>query len=312
MNNILISGSNGFVGTNFVNYLSQFNYKISGLSRLSKQGKLVSADSFNWDELFRLKEFDFNTIIHLAGKAHDLKNTNNEESYFTVNTGLTKSLFDVFLESNAQNFIYFSSVKAVADEVGGILTEDVIPAPQTAYGKSKLRAEEYLLAQKLPQGKRLIILRPCMIHGPGNKGNFNLLYQFIKKRIPYPLGGFENKRSFLSIQNLYFIIHQLLINPSVPGGIYNIADDEPLSTNELIRLIGKENNIHPVSWRINRSLIKMLAKAGDKLKLPFNSEQLKKLTENYVVSNSKIKTALGIEFLPVSSREGVVFTLKSF
>src|SRR5690606_13373271 len=130
-------------------------------------------------------------IIHLAGKAHDTQNTSSPEEYFQVNTELTKQLFDKFLQSNARDFIYFSSVKAVADTVSGLLGEDVTPNPQTPYGQSKWQAEQYLNSQPLPEGKRLFILRPCMIHGPGNKGNLNLLYQVSSKGLPWPLAAFE-------------------------------------------------------------------------------------------------------------------------
>lgn len=312
MKNILVSGLNGFVGTNFITYLHQFNYRISGLSRKNNDNNSVLSNNFKWDELYRLKEFDFNTIIHLAGKAHDLKKTNNDEAYFIVNTGLTKSLFDVFLQSDSETFIYFSSVKAVADRVDSILIEDVIPNPQTAYGKSKLKAEEYLLAQKLPAGKRLIILRPCMIHGPGNKGNLNLLYQFVRRGIPYPLAAFDNKRSFLSIDNLCFVLKRLIEDTSIPSGIYHLADDETLSTNELIRLMAVSQNKKAKIWSIPVQLIKMIARSGDFMHLPLNSERLEKLTESYVVSNQKIKLALGVDKMPVTAIKGIQETLESF
>src|SRR5690606_1547157 len=117
-----------------------------------------------------------------------------------------------FLKRDAEVFIYMSSVKAAADTVDGILTEEKQPNPKTPYGQSKRKAEEYLLNATLPEGKRVYILRPCMIHGPGNKGNLNLLYKFVQKGIPYPLAAFENRRSFLSIDNLNFVILQLLQN----------------------------------------------------------------------------------------------------
>ena len=75
-----------------------------------------------------------------------------------------------------------------------------------------------------------------MIHGPGNKGNLNLLYGVVKKGIPWPLGSFENKRTFTSIDNLCYIINGLLTK-EVESGIYNINDDEAVSTNELIEII---------------------------------------------------------------------------
>ncbi len=205
--NILVTGASGFVGKNLLGYLPG-KQTIQTPSR----DALSNASS----ELL----IGVASIIHLAGKAHDLKKTSNLNEYYHVNYELTKKLYDAFLESNAKKFIFISSVKATADYVAGVLTEDIIPNPQTHYGKSKLMAEEYIQSQILPEGKSYFILRPCMIHGPGNKGNFNLLYKLIKKKIPYPLAAFQNKRSFLSIQNLCFIIHQLLINPSIPGGIY--------------------------------------------------------------------------------------------
>jgi len=254
----------------------------------------------------------YGAIVHLAGKAHDTQNTSSPEEYFLINTKLTKQLFEQFLRSNARDFIYFSSVKAAADTVEGKLNESVVPNPQTTYGQSKWQAEQYLNSQPLPPGKRLFILRPCMIHGPGNKGNLNLLYKIVSKGVPWPLAAFENRRSFLSIANLQFIIKQILQNPTIPGGTYNLADDDSLSTNELIKLIGESRNKKPALWKVLPGLIKGIAKVGGTLRLPLNSERLKKLTESYVVDNGKIKAALKVDKFPVSAREGLLETLKSF
>ena len=150
-----------------------------------------------------------------------------------------------------------------------------------------------------------------MIHGPGNKGNLNLLYKIVSKNIPWPLGAFDNKRSFCSIDNLMFIINELIEREDIPSGIYNVADDEPLSTNELIGLIAQSQNRKPKVWKISRSLIEKAARIGDKLHLPLNSERLDKLTSSYVVSNTKIKRAIG-KPLPISSRDGLMKTFQSF
>jgi len=172
-------------------------------------------------------------------------------------------------------------------------------------------AEQYIFSKEIPEGKRVYVLRPCMIHGPGNNGNLKLLYKIVLKSIPWPLGAFENKRSFCSIDNLLFVINELIEREDVPSGIYNIADDEPLSTNEIIGLFAQSQNSKPKIWKISRSLIEKAARFGDKLHLPFNSERLHKLTSSYVVSNAKLKVALG-KPLPVSSREGLIKTFKSF
>jgi len=293
---INITGASGFVGQNLSLYLENQNYIVHKLSL--RKSWILNKDS--------------DVLIHLAGKAHDTANTSADEEYFKVNRDLTIKLFDEFLNSNIKDFFYFSSVKATADTVDGILDENHISTPKTPYGKSKLEAEKYLLSQELPQNKRLFIIRPCMIHGPGNKGNLNLLYKVVQKRIPWPLAAFENQRSFLSIENLNFLISEMLAKENLASGIYNFADDESLSTNDLVRLIANTNGKKGLLWKISSKLISGTAKIGDIIGLPLDSERLKKLTESYVVSNQKIKNALEIESLPLSIIEGLETTIRSF
>ena len=296
---IIITGTSGFVGQNLSKYLTFENFEVQSLSLRNEDWKSTLDTTAN-------------AIIHLAGKAHDTKNTSHSSEYFTVNTELTKQLFDVFLTSEIQDFIYFSSVKAVADTVENILYEDEIPQPKTSYGQSKLKAEEYILSHQIPKNKRILIIRPCMIHGEGNKGNLNLLYNVVKRGIPYPLAAFDNERSFLSVDNLNFLIFNILKNENIKSGIYNFADDDFVSTNQLVLIISKVINKKSKLLRVPKSIIKNIAKLGDVLKLPLNSEKLIKLTENYKVSNQKIKQALQLEKLPFTAEEGLEKTIKSF
>jgi len=179
---ILISGINGFVGANLVKAFRD-EYSLNGIDIIPDCTEGVEKVG-SWKDSDLVSDAD--VVIHLAGKAHDTKNTTDEQEYFDVNVGLTQRIFDHFLASGAKKFIFFSSVKAVADTVDGDeLTEEAIPAPHTPYGKSKLEAERYLLSQPVLVDKKIYILRPCMIHGPGNKGNLNLLYTMVKKGIPY-------------------------------------------------------------------------------------------------------------------------------
>jgi len=303
LNNILISGITGFVGENLQNYL--FNeYTLKGVSR-KKGNDLISYSELEINLFNSSKAF-----VHLAGKAHDLKKTSEDKEYFEANTELTKKIFDIFLNSTCEVFIYMSSVKAVADDVFGILDENTIPNPVTIYGKSKLASEQYILGKVLPKNKRVYILRPCMIHGPNNKGNLNLLYNFVSKGIPYPFGRYENQRSFLSVDNLCFVIKELIEKP-IKSGVYNIADDKSLSTKELVELIGEVVNKKVRIWNTPKSIINVIAKIGDILPIPINSERVQKLTENYIVSNKKIKEAIKKEF-PLKIKEGIKITIKSF
>lgn len=310
---ILITGVNGFVGTNFSKNWFK-NHTIYGLD-IHQPDKEGVERIFSWDELGKIPPLD--AIVHLAGKAHDTKNRSEAQVYFDVNTGLTQKIFDYFLRSDARTFIFFSSVKAAADSVQGeVLTEEVIPHPIGPYGESKIRAEEYILKARNQDSraktKNIYILRPCMIHGPGNKGNLNLLYSVVRKGIPWPLGSYENLRSFCSIDNISYVVEQLIVKENIASGIYHVGDDEPLSTNELIGLISKSVGKKSRIWKLPKGLMDAAASVGGTLKLPLNKERLRKLTENYVVSNVKIKQALGIEKMPVSAKEGMRKTLESF
>lgn len=295
---IIITGSSGFIGLNLIQHLSSQAYQID---------KLNLRNDF-WQSNIGI---EYNAIIHLAGKAHDLKNVANPDEYYKVNYELTKQLFDIFLESSASVFVFMSSVKAVADEAVGVLTEEFEANPQTHYGKSKLLAEDYILSKDIPNNKRVFILRPCIIHGPGNKGNLNLLYQLVSKGLPWPLGVFENKRSFCSIDNVCFVIQQILNQEDIPSGIYNLADDQAISTNRLIELIAISQNKFAKIYTIPKKFIIAIAKFGDCLKLPLNSERLEKLTENFEVSNDKIVKAIG-KSLPVCAEDGLMKTFNSF
>ena len=293
---IIITGASGFVGQNLLRFLKKDNDLIPLSIR------------YNQNKKFNLNS---SVVIHLAGKAHDLKKTSEDKEYYEANTELTKKLFNQFLESSSKVFIFMSSVKAAKDVVEGILSEDVVPDPVTVYGKSKLAAEEYILSKEIPKNKRVYILRPCMIHGPNNKGNLNLLFNFVSRGIPYPFGKYENKRSFVSIDNLCFVIKELIDNSKIESGIYNIADDISLSTIDLVQIMSEILCKPTRILKVPKLLIGFIAKVGDFLPLPINSERLIKLTENYEVSNLKIKNAIQKK-LPITSGEGIKKTLISF
>lgn len=313
---ILITGVHGFVGTNLIKYLKG-DHKCLGVDIVNYDKKGL-VKTYSWADVDHDTINKVEAIIHLAGKAHDTSNKSSADAYYKVNTDLTIKIFDYFTNHpEIKKFIFFSSVKAAVDKVpGDILTENVTPCPVGPYGESKVKAEEYILDKlrnhpDLYEGRDVIILRPCMIHGPGNKGNLNLLYGVISKGIPWPLGAFDNKRTFTSIDNLSYVIGELL-QKSVENGIYNMGDDSSLSTNELVEVICDAMGKTPHIWKINKSLVKFFAKTGDILHLPLNSFRLDKLTENYVVSNDKIKQALGIVHMPVDARTGLTKTIKSF
>ena len=281
----LITGAYGFVGTNLCKYLAEKGHECLALDiPAAKRDDVPYVSFYTWDELDKLPVVD--AVVHLAGKAHDLKKVASEQSYFDINVGLTEK---IFAAAKTTRFIYFSSSKADANG--------------NAYGRSKLAAEQFL-------NGRAIVLRPAMIHGPGNKGNLNLLWGIARRGLPWPLAAFENKRSFTSIANICAAVEALCERGE--NGIYPIADDEMISTNRLIELIAETCGKRAKLWRVPKGVMRMVAKIGDVLHLPLNTERIVKLTEDSFVNNSHLKSQLGWNRMPIRAEEGMRRTLRSF
>ena len=310
---LLITGIRGFVGTNLKNYLVENgNFEITGSSRKKSSLKEMQSEISqiaSHSEVINSKS-SFHSYIHLSGKVYDVKDKSNKKDYFTVNFGLTKQLFDQFVQDKkAETFIFISTIHVLTENPDRVLDEAYEPEPFTPYGKSKFKAEKYI-AENCPPDKRYYILRPTMIHGPGNKGNLNLLYGMVKKGIPYPIGTVNNKRSFVSVDNLSFIIHEILKN-EIESGLYHIADDEPTYTHDLIRMIADLTGNKARIWNIPLPLLKISAKIGNIVPFPLNEHRLVKLTGDFLVSNEKIKKAIG-KPLPVNAKDGLEKTISSF
>ena len=309
---ILISGAYGFVGSNLSRFLVERGHRCFALDlasgeplqregpRLSRPASGPYAAFWTWDDLAQIPWNEIDAVVHLAGKAHDLKKVSDPESYFTVNVGLTEKLWAA-CAGKVGRFVYFSSIKAVDGD--------------TPYARSKAAAEAFL--EGVAGGRTEIrVLRPCMIHGPGNKGNLNLLVQVVRKGIPWPLAAWENRRSFTSVANACAVVEALCGDAARsvigPYQVFALCDDEAVSTNRLIALIAEAMGKKARLWRLPKGLMRFVARVGDVLHLPLNTERLGKLVEDNVVDNVPLLRALGWESMPVRAEDGLRSTLKSF
>lgn len=311
---IVVTGARGFVGTHLTRYLMNDDDKhIIGASRNLKFIEFLK-DQVNeiadYDDIFDGK-FAIHNYVHLAGKVIDVHQKGSEREFQSINFIQTKKLFDRFIEDEeAEKFIFLSTIHVLTEKPLDVLDENYTPEPFTAYGRSKYDAENYII-KNCPPNKKYYILRPSMIHGPGNKGNLNLLFNLVKRGIPYPVGYVNNKRSFVSIENLCFIINEI-ISGDVESGLYHIADDEPTYTHELIYMIAEKLSKPVKIVNINPIILNTLAKFGNYMPFfPLNDHRLTKLTIDFIVSNTKIKHAIG-KPLPVKSRDGINRTIDSF
>ena len=174
MSDTAVFGGSGFIGNN----LLKISDKSLGISLRNPDWRLIANDKEIW--------------INFVGKAHDHNGRATEEDYYYANVQLAKEVFEAFIVSEGKLLIHISSLAALEEfESKVALSEKDECNPVSWYGKSKRAAELWLLSQELPNNKKLIILRPPMVHGPGDKGNLGFLYKLISKGIPYPLAAFD-------------------------------------------------------------------------------------------------------------------------
>lgn len=291
---VLITGIRGFVGHNLAIQLAK-EHRVFGLSRAAD-----GRNTFSWDDLSHGRVPAVDAIIHLAALVHDTNHEARPDEYFKINTGLTQKIYEYFCRhGEISKFIFFS-------------TQTVSTGIHTPYGESKRRAEQFIIDNiARANGRQVCILRPCMIYGPGNKGNLNLLYNIVSRGLPWPLGAFDNRRSFVSVVNVGHIVSQILMT-KIDNGVYDIADDETMSTNELVATICQAIGRKPRILKVPKWIVRAAAQAGDKIPIiPLNTERLSKLTEDYVVNNTPIKTALGINRMPVNTHDGILAAIRS-
>lgn len=246
---ILITGANGFIGKRFLEYNKE-RFEITTLS--------VRDESY--------KNFDYNgfdSIVHLAGKAHDM-DCKDDSEYFKINVDITKALATKAKADGVKHFIYISSVKVYGNEDRGLITEKSDCTPEDAYGKSKLEAEQFVKTLQY-QNFKVAIVRPPMVYGKGVKGNMDKLIALCNKNYPLPFGNIGNLRTMVFVDNLVELLNTIIDQQA--QGIFIPGDKKPISTNDLIVLIrkalGKEPKLISIP-KFLRSIIKTFKPAFHK------------------------------------------------
>jgi nucleoside-diphosphate-sugar epimerase len=291
---IYLAGASGFLGQNFIQCNQNYDFVFF------EKGKGIDISYAN------------DIVLNFVGKAHDLKKISNEEAYRDSNVEFTKKIFSAFLSSSANTFIHLSSIKACADYSDEPIDENLYPNPSSIYGVTKLEAEQYLLAMPLPEGKRLIIIRPTMIYGPGVKGNFRSLIKWVNSGFPWPFTQIKNQRNLCSIYTLIKFIRESIENKDVASGIYHVCDSRPISSNDIISIISEALEKKIIFLKIPLGVFKFLSKIGNFIPFsPITEEKLGKIDSNFLVNNDKMKHAFRSS-LNENPETELLHTVKSF
>lgn len=240
---ILITGANGFVGSSLHRHLASDKKKCIDILSRSKPTNLNKYNNFfNIDSdrqiAESLKGKDF--VFHCAGMP-DSSETENE--LFKVNVALTKKIAELSLKNNVKKFIFLSSAKVMGETSGEkpfILSQE--PNPLTPYAKSKYFAEKELKTLSSESSTDIFVLRPVAVYGKGSKGNVSNLLNYAKLGIPFPFGSFKNnKRNYLSINNLVDLMTYCIKKDNLKPGTYFVSDELDISLSELVEIIASNS-----------------------------------------------------------------------
>lgn len=220
MPRILITGKNSYVGNMTEKWLKQ-----------KEEDFIIDKISMRNDEWKKLDLGVYDSIIHVAGIAHNSSDKKLEDLYYSVNRDLTVELAKKAKEDGARQFIFLSSI-IVYGTKNEVITKDTKPNPDNFYGESKLQGEEGILPLSA-QDLNVVIIRPPMIYGIGSKGNYPLLAKLARIIPIFP--QYENKRSMIHIDNLTEIIYHLILDKK--AGIFHPQNKEPVKTSDMVKNI---------------------------------------------------------------------------
>lgn len=301
--NILITGSSGFIGKKLVNFLINYNNSIKNIYVLVRSENFINKNN-NKNIKFisilnlKIKKIDIDAVIHLASKAH-IKNFTSDDAKSSL--FLTKELLSFCILNNITKFIYFSSIKVYGEynTDNNIFTETNVANPLCNYSMSKFANESEIIKFFHERKVNYYILRIPLVIGRGAKGNLNSLMQIITNNIPLPLNGIDNHRSVISLTNLMHSVNNILMKNNIESGIFNICDNNPISTSNLVNLIkiflNKKTKIFYINKKIIKFFLVIFGRSDDYSKLFLsqimnnNKSINKKIYKNFISTQDEIK-----------------------
>jgi len=297
---VLVTGASGFIGQTLCRRLQALGCRVRALIRSPREG--------NWDEtvvceLGResppssvLDEID--AVFHLAGVAHTWGVP--DDIYSQVNVKGTRVLLDAALEAGVERFVFFSSVKAVADPPPDCcVDESWTELPSDAYGRSKREAEESVLAAAREYGFHAVVLRPTLVYGPGVKGNLARIIRLVASGRSPPLPDTGNRRSMVHVEDLVELALTAAASPAASGQCYIAADEGHYSTRELYLGLCVALGRSVPGWQVPAGLLRFGGRLGDlaggllRRPLPINSAMVSRLLDSACYSGRRAMRELG-------------------
>ena len=294
---ILLTGANGFIGSNFAQYCYKKSKKIvlalrnnNKSKNLNSFHKIINVGEINSNTNWISALENINCIIHCAAVTN-LMNKKDKHDYCSVNIEGTKHLAEQAAKAGVKRLIFLSSVKVNGESTGKsngtkVFTYNDIPNPQDNYAISKFEAEQALWKVASKTGLEVVVVRLPLVYGHSAKGNLDRLIKLIYSKIPLPLGGIKNKRSLIGINNLIDVLIRCAEHPDIAGQTFLVSDGEDLSTPELIRLLASTMGQPVKLFTVPTFVLKFLGFIIGK------QSEINRLTGSLVVDNSYAREIL--------------------
>jgi nucleoside-diphosphate-sugar epimerase len=308
--NVLITGANGFVGRALSRTLLAAGHQVTGIVR--RPGGCIAGVT---EHLHTASDFDglsdnwpgngsFDCVIHLAARVHVMhdKAVDPDAAFRASNVFGTLRVAHAAAQHQVPRFVFLSSIKAVDEtDHGTALSEESRPAPQDAYGRSKLEAEKALTHWREILELDTVIVRPPLVYGPGVRANFLTMMKAVARGFPLPLGLVKARRSMVYVDNLADALMHCATDPRARHGCFHVADEIAPTVAELLAQIGYHLGRPARLLPVPVSLLKRLGRVTGR------SAQIERLTGDLRVDSSLIRATLGWR-QPYSSDAGLAAT----
>ncbi|MCE5195248.1 MAG: NAD-dependent epimerase/dehydratase family protein [Nitrospiraceae bacterium] len=290
---ILITGANGFIGRRVCQIFAEKGHFVRAAVRnnsfvhLNANIDVVHASDIDFSNAWKSVLTGVDVIVHLAARTHVMNETSKYPlaEYRKVNVEGTRRLASMAVQAGVRRIVYVSTIKVNGESTGErAFREYDIPSPQDPYAISKWESEEVLRDFSVRHGLEVVIIRPPLVYGPGVKGNLLKLMKYIYHRYPIPFGGIQNRRSFISLDNLVDVLILSATNAVCNGHTFLVSDGEDISTTALVSKIAEAMDIKTNLIKFPYKTISLITKVFPSLQ--YISDRL---TSSLAVDNSKFK-----------------------
>jgi nucleoside-diphosphate-sugar epimerase len=264
MRKVLVTGASGFIGKSVIRYMRNKKHNFSAIVRnvndYIKQEECIQLDLTVPTSITMLDLTGFTSVIHLASPVHSKEDSPDECKKLILDA--TLDLARHAFSSGVNRFIYISTIGVTGNYKSIPVDESSPRRPYNCYSFYKSEAEKRLLTLAEEMGGDVVIIRPPMVYGPGAPGNFHKLLKWVKRSLPLPLGGVNNKRSFVALDNLVdFILlcEDKSISPNASNQIFLISDGEDVSTSILLKKVARAYGLKLRLFPFPTALMKIFA-----------------------------------------------------